>query len=114
MPRLSERATTSRRPLAFPPARAHNHPMSTTGRWQLRIYENGQEYERTFPFSGAVQIGRQKSESETPFSQQPQSLGGVQRVVIARLDEYDRVSRTHAVLTPLGGIRFRVENISQQ
>lgn len=77
--------------------------------WEIKVFEK-QQLLFSCDVSGSLEIGRQKN-SDEPLNTLQLERSGRQRLVIAKLDEIN-VSRSHAVLEPLGGNRLRLRNVS--
>lgn len=77
--------------------------------WQIKVYDRNRECYET-DVSGPVELGRQASPDEEPFTKHPRAEGGW-RVVIAPPQE-TVVSRCHALVEPLAADKVRLTNRS--
>ncbi|HEX5273467.1 MAG TPA: adenylate/guanylate cyclase domain-containing protein, partial [Gemmataceae bacterium] len=78
----------------------------------LRVLDGGRPAAEG-PLAGPVEIGRQQVGEPEAYTWLPPDGCGVTRLVIARQDERDNVSRRHALLEPLPSGAVRVTNKSR-
>jgi adenylate cyclase len=80
--------------------------------FQVRILVNGKPASDT-PLAGPLELGRQQAGEPEVYTLLPPRGTAPARLLIARQEERDNVSRHHALLEPLPSGRVRVRNSSQ-